>query len=329
MRSLEALSYEFEDDEFGLEQGDAPVHGPQLILIYGEGEDLAVAHIETPEPYDDDEFTEIETQTLIDPSLGRKWPRLSQDQETKLISKAKTGDDEAAGQVVIGNLGLAHTIAAQYNIKGIEFDDIVHNGLLGIYKAIEKFDPSRSKHFGGLARYYIKDAIFEGIYKTSRVVRLPANKYASWRDLAKVEDAFMQEHRRSPSLLELIEATGWDSNKISELRVMGKDIISLSAPLRRGSDLTVEDTLAGEFEEPGSALIDAEQRFLVKHILGMISARRAQVLEGYFGFDEGDSKTLEIIGSELGVTGKTAAQIRNEGLETLYPLAIKFGLDKR
>lgn len=332
-QGAEALSLEFTAEELGLDYSETEIPKyPHLVLIYSQDADeLLGAHVDSADDeYDlvhEDSENSDENNSVPAP-LGKNTARLKPGEELRLITQAKAGNLAAKQRVVEANLGLAYSLAGNYSIKGMEFDDIVHNGVVGLLLAVDKFDQTRSYNFGTYARYQIKTSIFEGIYKTSRTVRIPLTQFRNWRELALVEDEFMQKHRRSPNLMELVEATGWDSNKISEVRVGGNDAVSLSAPIGHG-DLVLEDTVKSDGAQPIEVIINTEQRALVEKTLGSLSDREAVVIRGYFGFNlQNDPASLEKIAKQLGGISRTSVgQIKKSALEKLDPHLAELDLD--
>lgn len=115
-----------------------------------------------------------------------KIPLLSYEEETELAKKAAAGDKLAKNKIVNANLRFVVNVAKKYQRKGLELEDLISEGNIGLLTAIDKFDVSKGYHFISYAVWWIRQSILKAICEKSRAIRLPQNKA---NELVQIERA--------------------------------------------------------------------------------------------------------------------------------------------
>jgi RNA polymerase sigma-32 factor len=250
----------------------------------------------------------------IEPAVGallsyrrelRAHARLPAEHERELAQRARAGDRAATRRLVESNLATVLPIAMQYRRWGVDVEDVIQQGNLGLLKAIERFDPTRGTCLSTYARHWIRAEIGEYVARYHRVVRLGSSKG---------ERRALRLHRRAPSAdaAALAEGAGLSAERAAALlAVLGGHDVSLS-PTEEGRSPLDLLTAAGDSPEQAVCEADAGQRLRaeVQAAVARLSAREREVVERRL-LSEAPA-TLEELGRTWGVTKERARQIEAE-----------------
>lgn len=158
-----------------------------------------------------------------------RWPKVKQRYEEYL---------ELRNILLAANLRLVPRFVLPYVRRGVDFDDLVQEGRLGLVRAVEKYDPDRGIRFSSYASWWIKQGIRKAIKNDRRAVRLPHHVYDYASKVTRQSATFRMQHRRDPTLKELVALTGFSREKIEGLAGVMSDLISLERPTKvRREDL--------------------------------------------------------------------------------------------
>src|SRR6266496_3972151 len=188
---------------------------------------------------------------------------LTAQQEVQLAGLIQAGGEaakEAMTRFVQANQGLVYKVARRYQGYGLDLEDLVQEGNLGLMRAVDKFDPQRGYKFSTMAWWWIQQAITRAIQDTGRTIRLPVHLQEAMRRVNKAEVHLAASLDRQPTDKELAEATGFTVTRIQELRGIPWTV-SLEEPLAE-EDLSLESLIAdptASCEEPVIADMQAEQ----------------------------------------------------------------------
>lgn len=227
-----------------------------------------------------------------------KYKVLTPEEELELATKMYNGDDEAKDQLIKSNLRFVVSIAKQYQGKGIEFEDLIAVGNMGILKACEKFNPELGYRFLSYAGWWIRDFIINEIINHSRIIRVPFNKTMSINRLNKLIVDFETRNERTPTAEELSELLQIEEEEIGELLETAETSISY--------DL---DTCNAGYTEELDCGISALLPFLKKNLTKM----EYTIIVKSFGL-EGEDLELKEIAKQCGLTRERVRQIRNKAI---------------
>lgn len=251
-----------------------------------------------------------------------KYPLIEDPAEERALAhQARAGDKAAAERLVTANLRFVISYVKKYQGRGLGLAELVCIGNEGLLKAVKKFDPDKGVKFISYAVWWIRQTVLQALAEQTRSVRIPLNQNSNLVRLSRVETALTQSLGRSPTDEEIADEMGEPVDTIRALRRVAASELSLDAPLDRGDrdSASFGERFAGsealEIEEEVEG--QARREFLERMFEKYLTERERKILYLYYGLDEGEERTLEEIGSLLGVTRERIRQIRNRAFEKL------------
>lgn len=243
---------------------------------------------------------------------------LSKEDEVRYAKAAANGSQEAKDALINHNLRLVVSIAKKYMGRGLTLPDLIQEGNFGLIKATEKYDVDKGFRFSTYATYWIKQSISRAVMDQTRNIRIPIHVIELISKIKKAERDFQQSYNREPKEADVAAVLGLDVKKIKEAYSWMKDTSSLDVVV--GDD---EDTTVGSFIEDESVadsfmnIEDDERKEAVQNILNTLNDREQLIIKNRFGIGMNRAKTLDEIGTELGLSRERVRQIEAAALKKL------------
>ena len=240
---------------------------------------------------------------------------LTFEQERELLKRAQTGDIEARNELMMHNMRLVKSIAGHYTCAGLDSDDLISIGSMGLIPAIEKFDLTSTHKFSTYATYWIKQAIRREIINQNRAVRIPANVQETYNKIRKASEALRQALGHEPTKHQVAKAVGMTAKEVEEVTSFFMEPISTDTTLTDEDETTVGDLIADENSiDPIDAIYSVELKTMVSTVLNTLPEKEREVIKLRFGIDGHPQRSLEEVGAILGYSREWIRRIEERAL---------------
>ena len=321
------------------ERGKVEAHElDALVLEHELDEDAVTAFrtlltergVELPAAEEEDEF-ELDLTPGSGPattdSLGMflseigRYQLLTAADEIALAKRVERGDLSAKERMINSNLRLVVSIAKRYRGHGVPFLDLIQDGVIGLNRAVEKFDYRKGFKFSTYATWWIRQAVTRAIADKARTIRIPVHMVEKLNKVVHIERQLVQRLGREPRPEEVAEELEMSTEEVREILRMAQMPVSLEKPIGEEEDSSLGDFVPDDqAESPFDTASVSLRREDIELALGSLPERERKVIELRFGLLGEAPCTLEEVGRAFGVTRERIRQIENHTLKKLESL---------
>src|SRR5690349_4304622 len=247
-----------------------------------------------------------------------RYPLLTAAEEVELAKLIERGDKPAKDRMINSNLRLVVSIAKKYQGHGLPLIDLIQEGIIGLIRAVEKFDWRRGYKFSTYATWWIRQAVQRGVANKSRTIRIPVHIVEREQKIARAERELVLKLERAPTDEEVAKRAKLNLKHVREVRQAARTVASLDKAVGDDSDTSFGDLVATDKSDVEEEVVVGLGEDLLRAVVSRLPDREQLVIKLRYGLDgDQDPKSLEMIGREMGLTRERVRQIETQALERL------------
>jgi RNA polymerase primary sigma factor len=258
----------------------------------------------------------VDSLQLFLNEIGRH-PLLTAAQEVALAKRVERGDERAKEEMIRCNLRLVVSIAKHYRGQGLPFLDLIQEGMLGLIRAVEKFDWRKGFKFSTYATWWIRQAVTRAIANSSRTIRVPVHLHEQAIRVARAEHELWLDLGRPPTEVELADAADLRLEELHRIQTAARTVTSLDRPPGSDDEPAVADRIPDDGIGPDEQLERAVPGIAVAEALNRLPPLERAVIEHRFGVQGREQLTLERTGAELGISRRQVRALEAAALARL------------
>jgi RNA polymerase primary sigma factor len=238
--------------------------------------------------------------------------------EIALNEKIRNGDQAAMERFIKGNLRFVVSIAKKYQHYGMELEDLISEGNLGLIKAVQRFDATKGFKFISFAVWWIRQSIMLALSNKRRMIRLPGNQVIGITNVNNAEVELEQLLERKPTIEELSDHLNISVQKVSDYLNNAQYPYSLDREVTSDTTSTLLDILPDmETEATDQSVLDHSRKMEVRMLLGGLTPREQQIIKLFYGLCGNEPMDIECIAGELQISKERVRQLKVDILKKL------------
>ena len=246
-----------------------------------------------------------------------RYPLLTAEEEVELAKRIERGDLEAKDRMINANLRLVISQARRFQGQGLPMGDLVQEGMLGLIRAVEKFDWRKGFKFSTYAVLWIKQSIQRGLANSGSTIRIPVHIGQRERKVKKHERELAVQLGRVPTIEELVQSTGLPEDQVRESLELTKHLASLDQGVGEDGETPLGDLLASDRPEPEEEVVSALGDARVREVVGRLPEEERDLITLRFGLLGDEPASQREAGTRLGLSAAHAKQLEEQALRRL------------
>lgn len=285
---------------------------------------------QTPPPLlDHEEEMALARRVAIGQTATRQLAKRGLSAQRRRALRAQVADGDAAREtLVIRNLRLVLNLAGRFRNDSLTYDDLVQEGMFGLIKAADRYDPARGTRFATFAVWWIRQSIGRAVANLGRSVRLPVNRVHKISQLRRIASQMTQLAGNEPQLEALAETAGVTPQAASALLQDSQEIVSLDAPLDDDNREAVDRLADATAIDPETAVSEDSLKQIIERSLARLDEREAEIIRLRFGLGGGEARPLRAIANEWRMSPEGVRQIGERALLHLRQMSDVRGLSE-
>jgi RNA polymerase primary sigma factor len=260
---------------------------------------------------------ELEDSLQLFFNEARKHPLLTAEEEIELAKRIERGDLEAKDRMINSNLRLVISVARKYQGQGLPLGDLIQEGMLGLIRAVEKFDWRKGFKFSTYGTLWIRQAIGRGLANSGRTVRLPVHIVARARKIADAERKLAVELGRQPTEEEIAEHVELPLDEVIDIRRADRGPTSLDQGVGEDGETALGDLIAGDGPSIEDYVSTEMGSAALRQAVGTLPENERTVITLRFGLDREEPQALRETGRRLGLSSERVRQLEDQALRRL------------
>ena len=300
-----------------------PIRTFENLIAAADEERFELASADADERYELSAAEVAEARDAAD-SLGLflgeigRYRLLTAAEEVELAKRIERGDVEAKNRMITSNLRLVVSVARRYQGHGLPLGDLIQEGIIGLVRAVEKFDWRKGFKFSTYAVWWIRQAVQRAVANQSRTIRIPVHVNERRQKLGRARRDLVAKLGREPTEEELAEAADLPLAHVHDALEAAQASAILDQPIGDEGGASLGDLYASEQPAPDEEADELLRREAVRQAVAGLPERERRVIELRFGLAEEEGPvSLEEIGRRLGITRERVRQIEQEALTRL------------
>jgi RNA polymerase primary sigma factor len=248
---------------------------------------------------------------------AREHSLLTAEEEIELAKAIERGDLGAKERMINANLRLVVAQARRYQGHGLPLEDLVQEGMLGLIRAVEKFDWRKGFKFSTYGTLWIRQAIQRGLQNSGRTIRVPVHVAQRQVKVRKIESELNLKLGREPTDEEIAVVAELPVEQVAEVRELSRGLSSLDQPIGDDAEMSLGDLLPSDAPEPSVEVAEVLRDRQLASVVEELPELEREVIRRRFGLSGQEPRTIRQTGSELGISAAKAGELEARALSRL------------